>query len=81
MFEISTIEFAKMQCFLQNKKSLGSGPNVPYLDILDGKTSVIYTVEFAKTQCFLQNKKCLGSVPNTLYLDILNGKTSFICTL
>ena len=57
MFEISTLEFVKTQCFLQNKKFLISGPDMPYLDILDGKTSVICTLEFVKMQYFLQNKK------------------------
>ena len=55
MFEISTLEFVKMQCFLQNKKFLIS--DMLYLDILDGKTSVICTLEFFKMQYFLQDKK------------------------
>ena len=47
MFEISTLEFVKTQCFLQKKKFLIS--DMLYLDILDGKTSVICTLELGQT--------------------------------
>ena len=53
MFEISTLEFVKTQCFFQNKKFLISGPDMPYLDILDGKL-----VSFAPSNLSKCNISC-----------------------
>ena len=55
-----------MQFFLQNKKSFSSGPNIPYSDVSDGKTSVkfmftpLFIFVFVKMQSFMQNYKTLN---------------------
>ena len=59
MFEVGTLTFVEMQCFVQNKRTSNLGPNVPYLVgfwpvIL--KTVVlsdISTLEFVKMQSFI----------------------------
>ena len=59
MFEISTLEFVKIQSFVQIKESLNFGPKIPYLGIFRltiEKAIVIFEIsslEFVKTQSFV----------------------------
>ena len=63
IFEISTLEFVKMQSFLLKNEKLNLGPKLSYLGIfgLDfEKTIVLFKIiifEFVKTQSFVLKKK------------------------
>ena len=63
IFEISTLEFVKMQSFLLKNEKLNLGPKLSYLGIfgLDfEKTVVLFKIiifQFVKTQSFVLKKK------------------------
>ena len=72
IFEISTLEFVKMQSFTQSKKTLNLVPNLPCLgsfgvNIL--KTLVIFEIsalDFVELQSFIQKNFKLGTI-NALF--------------